>query len=105
MAVLTDKWLVCGRGGLPKDDRASYIGPLDMVPIGPATRCDAVHSRWDVPNLLRYIKIACDVLRCIFQHVVNFGPDFGIYSNCPILKFLSEIFIFTIAAMSIAGEC
>ena len=45
---------------------------------GPATRCDAVHPRWDVPMHLRCSKIACDALRCIFQHVGNFAPDFGI---------------------------
>ena len=54
--------------------------------IGPATRCDAVHSRWDVPTLLRYIKIACDVLRCIFQHV---APDFGI-SQLFIVRFSND---------------
>ena len=27
---------------------------------------------------LRCTKIACDGLRCIFQHVGNFAPDFGI---------------------------
>ena len=45
---------------------------------GPATRCDAAHLRWGVPKLLRCRKIACDGLRCIFQHVGNFAPDFGI---------------------------
>ena len=47
-------------------------------PIGPATRCDAVLPRWDVPIHLRCPKIACDGRRCIFQHVGNFAPDFGI---------------------------
>ena len=51
--------------------------PPSPACIDPATRCDAVHSRWDVLKL-RYIKIACDVPRCIFQHVGNFAPDFGI---------------------------
>ena len=46
--------------------------------IGPATRCDAAHPRWDVLKHLRCIKIACDVLRCIFQHVGIFAFDFGI---------------------------
>ena len=46
--------------------------------IGPATCCDAVHPRWDVPKPLRFIKIACNVLRCIYQHVGIFAPDFGI---------------------------
>ena len=45
---------------------------------GPATRCDIAHLRWDVLKPLRCIKIACDVLRCILQHVGNFSPDFGI---------------------------
>ena len=44
----------------------------------PDTRCDAAHLRWDVLKDLRCIKITCDVLRCIFQHVGNFSPDFGI---------------------------
>ena len=60
---------------------------LDLpVSIGPATRCDATHSRWDVPKLLRYIKITCDVLRCIFQHVGIYAPDFGI-SQLFIIRF------------------
>ena len=46
--------------------------------IGPATRCDAVNPRWDVPMHLRCRKIACDALRWRFQHVGNFAPDFGI---------------------------
>ena len=56
-------------------------------PIGPATRCDAkrpttrceaAHLRVDVLKPLRYIKITCDELRCIFQHVGISAPDFGI---------------------------
>ena len=45
---------------------------------GPATRCDTGHLRWDVLKPMRCIKIACDALRCIFQHVGNFAPDFEI---------------------------
>ena len=45
---------------------------------GPATRCDAALPRWDIPIHLRCTKIACDGLLCIFQHVGNFAPDFGI---------------------------
>ena len=45
---------------------------------GPATRCDALHPRWDVSKFLRYFKIACDVLRYIFQHVGICAPDFRI---------------------------
>ena len=51
---------------------------VHMSSIGPATRCDTAHLRWDVLKALRCIKIACDVLRCIFQHVGNFSTDFGI---------------------------
>ena len=40
--------------------------------------CDAEHLRWDVLRPLCCINIACDELRCIFQHVGNFTPDFGI---------------------------
>ena len=46
--------------------------------IGPATRCDAAHLRWEVLKPLRCSKIASDGLRSIFQHVGNFAPDFGI---------------------------
>ena len=58
--------------------------------IGPATRCDAalVIPRWDVPKPLRCIKIACDALRCIFQHVGNLALDFGI-SQLHIIRFLN----------------
>ena len=45
---------------------------------GPATRCDATHPRRNVTKTLRCIKIACDALRCIFQHVGSFAPDNGI---------------------------
>ena len=53
---------------------------------GPATRCDAAHLRWDVLKPPRCIKIACDALQCIFQHVGNFSPDFGI-SQLYIVRF------------------
>ena len=46
--------------------------------LGPGTGCDTVHLRWAFPKLLRYIKIACHVLQCIFQHVGNSAPNFGI---------------------------
>ena len=47
--------------------------------LGPATRCDTIiHLRWDVLKPMPCIKIACDALRCIFQHVGNFAPDFVI---------------------------
>ena len=49
--------------------RSVMVILITDLTIGPATRCDAVHPRWDVPKLLRYIRIACDVLQCIFQHV------------------------------------
>ena len=54
--------------------------------IGPATRCDAAHLRWGVPKPLRCRKIARDTLRCKFQHVGNFAPDFGI-SQLFIIRF------------------
>ena len=47
--------------------------------IGPATCCDVAHLRWDVHKTLPCIKIACDGLRCIFEHVGNLAPDFGIF--------------------------
>ena len=50
--------------------------------IGPAT-C------WDVPKLLRYIKIACDVLRCIFLCVVICAPDFRVAQPF-IIRFLNS---------------
>ena len=61
-----------------------------VINIGPATRCDAVHPQWDVPKLLRYIKIICDVLRCIFQHVGTFAPDFRI-SQPFIIRFSNSL--------------
>ena len=48
------------------------------VSIGPATRCDATHPQQNVLKPLRCIKIACDALRWIFQHVGSFAPDGGI---------------------------
>ena len=54
--------------------------------IGPATRCDAAHPRWDILIHLRCCKITCNGLRCIFQHVGNFAPDFGI-SQLIIVRF------------------
>ena len=41
------------------------------------------HERALMP--LRCSKIACDALRCIFQHVGNFAPDSGISQLCIIL--------------------
>ena len=69
-------------------------------------------------------KIACDALRCIFQHVGNFALDFGIsqpiiirfsngfYHNAgDLMSFylirvskVCVIFLNAIAAMRIAGE-
>ena len=46
--------------------------------IARATRCDAAHLRWWVPNELRYLKFACDVLRLKVQHAQYFAPDLGI---------------------------
>ena len=46
-----------------------------MGGIGPATLCDAAHMRWGVTKCR---KIACDALRCKFQHVIYFAPDCGI---------------------------
>ena len=64
------------------DPRGSQLDPLNHPNDrhsfglwGPATRCDAVHPRWDITKPLWYIKIACDVLRCIFQHVGISAPD------------------------------
>ena len=59
------------------------FGALSRLPQGKglATHCDIVHLRWDVPKSLQCIKIACDALRCIFQHVGNLAPDFGIFQN------------------------
>ena len=67
------------------------IFPGALSPIGPATRCDDAHLRWDVLKHLRCIKITCDVLRCIFQHVGNFSPDFGI-SLLFIVRFSNGLF-------------
>ena len=56
-----------------------HIDPMQThVAIGPATRCDAAHLRWDVLKLLRCMKIVCNALRCKFQHVQYFAPDFGV---------------------------
>ena len=60
------------------------------MPIGPATRCDVVHPRWDVPTPRRCSKIPCDGLRCIFQHVGNFVPEFGI-SQLIIIQFPNDL--------------
>ena len=70
---------ICDGGGM-YSFQPSHVSPQDRssVAIGPATSCDDVHPRWDVPKLLRYIKTAWDVLRCIFQHVRIFAPNFGI---------------------------
>ena len=57
---------------------------------GPATRCDIAYLRWGVPNLLRCRKIVFDALRCIFQHVGNFAPDFGI--SQPFIIRFSNVF-------------
>ena len=46
--------------------------------IGPATRCDHAHLRWGVQKLLQCRNITCDPLRCKFQHVQYFAPDYGI---------------------------
>ena len=48
------------------------------ISLGPATRCNAIHPQRKVLKPLRCIKIACDALRCIFQQVGHFSPDFGI---------------------------
>ena len=42
-------------------------GPGEEI-IARATRCDAAHLRLWVPNELRCLKIACDVLRLKVQH-------------------------------------
>ena len=55
------------------DARLSRLGS-----IGPATRCDATHPRWNVLKPLRCIEITCDALRWVFQHVGISAPDFGI---------------------------
>ena len=54
--------------------------------IGPATHCDAILPQWEVLMSLRCIKIACDDLRCIFQHVGNLALDFGI-SQLHVIRF------------------
>ena len=46
-------WQVCS---------IAACGP-GLLPIARATRCNAIHLRWCVPNVLRCLKIACDVLR------------------------------------------
>ena len=51
---------------------------ISCASLGPATRCNAAHLRWDDLKPLRCIKIACDVLRCIFQHVGSLSLDFVI---------------------------
>ena len=66
-------------------------------PIGPATRCNVAHLRCGLPKPLRCRKIACDALRCKFQHVGNFAPDIGI-SHLFIVQFPSGF-----QAMEIAG--
>ena len=58
--------------------------------IGPATRCDAAYLRWDVLKPLQCKKKACDALRCKFQHVRYFAPDFGI-SQLFIIRFLNGL--------------
>ena len=45
---------------------------------GSATRCDDAHLRGGVPKLLRCREITWDALRCQFQHVQYFAPDFRI---------------------------
>ena len=55
-------------------------------PQDPATRCDAAYLRWDVLKPLRCRIMACDALRCKFQHVQYFAPDFGI-SQLFIIRF------------------
>ena len=57
-----------------------------IAPIGPATRCNAAYLRWDVLKPLRCREMACDALRCKFQHVQYFAPDFGI-SQLFIIRF------------------
>ena len=69
-----------------RSSRSQLKSQRVAAPIGPATRCDAAHLRWGVSKLLRCKKNACDVLRCIFQHVGIFAPDFGI-SQLHILRF------------------
>ena len=53
---------------------------LSVLQQGPVTRCDVAHLRWYVLKSLHCIdiKIACDLLRCIFYHVSYFSPDFRI---------------------------
>ena len=49
-----------------------------MLGKGPATRCNATHPRLNVLKPLRCIKMACDALQWVFQHVEISAPDFGI---------------------------
>ena len=89
--------------------------------IGPVTRCDATHPRQNVLKTLRCIKIACDGLQWVFQHVGISAPDFGIsllfivrFSNgldhCDghligfHLMYSLNFFLITIAVMHISGE-
>ena len=55
-----------------------HMNYIPLADIGPVTRCDAAHLEWNVLKPLRCIKIACDALRCIYHHVGNLAPDFGI---------------------------
>ena len=68
--VVNKRYLECC---IPQHNR-----PKDYTCIGPATCCDATHPRWNVLKPLRCIKIACDALRWVFQHVGISAPDFGI---------------------------
>ena len=53
----------------------------EVTQIGPATRCYAIHLRWDVPKVLRYIRHAmcCDA----FSNMLEFLH--------PILEYLSHL--------------
>ena len=53
---------------------------------------------------LRCIKIACDALRCIFQHVDNSPPDFGI-SQLFIARFTNSLRYFDGDSMSVYVLC
>ena len=70
-----------GGEGYMRDTCMAGLKPAHLeydMCMGPAPRCDATHSRQNVLKPLRCMKIACDALRCIFQHVGNFAPDGGI---------------------------
>ena len=55
------------------------ISELIVGHYRPSHTLRTAYLRWGVPKTLRCIKIASDRLQCIFQHVGNLAPNFGIF--------------------------